>query len=136
MTAEAISKFAQTRFVESDAYVAELMREAKAVPAPRSGPLAMKRRTFFKLAGAGGAGLMLGFHLPDQAFAASETPQAAAEASKAQSVNAFIRIAPDNTVTVYSKAPEIGQGIKTAFGLIIAEELDADWNHVVVEQAD
>ncbi|MGZ5921490.1 MAG: molybdopterin cofactor-binding domain-containing protein [Rhizomicrobium sp.] len=141
MTAEAIStlaqtQFAQAKFVESDAYVAELMREAKAIPAPRSGPLTMKRRTFFKLAGAGGAGLMLGFHLPDPAFAASETPQTSAEASRAQSVNAFIRIAPDNTVTVYSKAPEIGQGIKTAFGLIIAEELDADWNHVVVEQAD
>ena len=103
---------------------------------PAAAPLAIERRTFFKLAGASGAGLVLGFHLPQPAFAATETPQTSAEASKDQSINAFVRIAPDNKVTVYSKAPEIGQGIKTAFGLIIAEELDADWNHVVVEQAD
>jgi isoquinoline 1-oxidoreductase beta subunit len=129
MPAEAVLKFAQ-----SDAYVSELMREVRALPV--SGPLALKRRTFLKLAGAGGAGLVLGFHLPDQAFAASETPQMIAGVSTAPSINAFVRIAPDNIVTIYSKAPEIGQGIKTAFGLIIAEELDADWNHVVVEQAD
>ncbi len=50
-------------------------------------------------------------------------------------LNSFVRIAPDNTVTLFSKGPEIGQGIKTAFGLIIAEELDADWNTVKVDQA-
>ncbi len=129
MPAETVSKFS-----ESDAYVTQLMREVRAMPA--AGPFPMKRRSFLKLAGAGGAGLVLGFHLPARAFAASETPQMSGEVSTAQSVNAFVRVAPDNTITIYSKAPEIGQGIKTAFGLIIAEELDADWNHVVVEQAD
>ena len=104
------------------------------MPAPKS--FAVGRRSFLKLAGASGAGLVLSFQLPRQAFADSETPQTAAEDSKDQSINAFIRIAPDNKITIYSKAPEIGQGIKTAFGLIIAEELDADWKHVVVEQAD
>lgn len=127
MSSEAVSKFA-----ESDAYITQLMGDVRGTP---SVPSALKRRSFLKLVGAGGAGLVLGFHLPNEAFAASETPQTAGEASTAPVINAFVRIAPDNTVTVYSKAPEIGQGIKTAFGLIIAEELDADWNRTVVEQA-
>src|SRR5271155_3351650 len=116
-------------FARSDAYFSALMREVRSVPAANASST-MGRRTFFKLAGAGAAGLVLGFHLGDSAFAA-ETAD-----GKDQVMNAFIRIAPDNTITIYSKAPEIGQGIKTSFGVIIAEELDADWNRVVVEQAD
>ncbi|HXS05561.1 MAG TPA: molybdopterin cofactor-binding domain-containing protein [Rhizomicrobium sp.] len=130
-----LAKTYADHLAESDAYVREVMREARAPKARSAGPLPLQRRTFLKIAGASGAGLMIGFHVAG-ARAATETPQMAAEASKDTSINAFVRIAPDNKVTVYSKAPEIGQGIKTAFGLIIAEELDADWNHVVVEQAD
>lgn len=128
---EALSKFA-----ESDNYVREIMSAAKAMPDMGDG-LAVKRRTFLKLVSGGGAGLVLGFYLPgpNEAHADMETPQTAGDAAKSPVINAFVKIAPDNTVTVYSKAPEIGQGIKTAFGLIIAEELDADWNHTVVEQA-
>ena len=122
-----------TLFAESDNYVQELMREARGLPA--ADPLPFPRRSFLKLASAGGAGLVLGFYLPNDARADTETPQTAGEASTSPVINAFIRIAPDNTITIYSKAPEIGQGIKTSFGLIIAEELDADWNHVVIEQA-
>jgi isoquinoline 1-oxidoreductase beta subunit len=75
---------------------------------------------------------VLGFHIPGKAEAAV----AAAPDAKEQPINAFIRIAPDGVITIMSKAPEIGQGIKTSFGVIIAEELDADWSHVVMEQAD
>ena len=125
---------ADTHFAQSDAYLSALIREVRSVP-PASASLTMGRRTFFKLAGAGAAGLVLGFHLGDAAFAAEranvDTPSA-----NDQAMNAFIRIAPDNTITIYSKCPEIGQGIKTSFGVIIADELDADWNHVVMEQAD
>jgi isoquinoline 1-oxidoreductase beta subunit len=109
---------------ESDAYVASLIREVETLP--QSARAEMGRRGFIKLAAAGGAGLVLAFHVPGKGALAAEAPKV---------VNAFVRIAPDNTVTIYSKGPEIGQGIKTAFGLIIAEELDADWKHVVVEQA-
>ena len=116
-------------FAHSDAYLSTLIREVRSVPAANT-LLTMGRRSFFKLAGGGAAGLVLGFYLGDPAFAAEQVD------GKDQVMNAFIRIAPNNTITIYSKCPEIGQGIKTSFGVIIADELDADWNHVVMEQAD
>jgi isoquinoline 1-oxidoreductase beta subunit len=49
--------------------------------------------------------------------------------------NAFLRIAPDNTVTVISKHVEFGQGIYTGLATIVAEELDAAWSQMRVEPA-
>src|SRR5471032_1573784 len=120
----------ESSFARSDAYLSALMHEVRSMPAANTS-LSLGRRSFFKLAGAGAAGLVLGFYFGDRAFAAEEAAD-----GKSQSLNAFIRISPDNTITIYSKCPEIGQGIKTSFGVIIADELDADWNHVVMEQAE
>ena len=58
------------KFAQSDAYISELMRDVRTAPADSALP--MGRRTFFKLAGAGAAGLVLGFHLPSEAFAADQ----------------------------------------------------------------
>lgn len=108
-----------------DAEMQALIAEVETIPTPVA---TMGRRSFLKLASLAGGGLVLAFQL--------DTRTARAEnGSEPTVLNAFVRVAPDNTVTIYSKGPEIGQGIKTAFGLIIAEELDADWNKVKVDQA-
>jgi len=116
---------AADKLLQSDAFIREMMAEVQSLPQPKTAT--MGRRSFLKLTGMAGGGLVLAFCLDmPEAKAANDTPVV---------FNAFVRIAPDNTVTLYSKGPEIGQGIKTAFGLIIAEELDADWKNVKVEQA-
>ncbi|HEU4625068.1 MAG TPA: molybdopterin cofactor-binding domain-containing protein [Steroidobacteraceae bacterium] len=116
----------------ADAQVRELLRFAEEGAAHRE----MSRRTFIKLAGLAGGGFALAFHVGEPAAAPASTnssapPNSAAEAA----LNAYVRIMPDGTITLFSKNPEIGQGVKTSLPLIIAEELDADWTRVRVEQA-
>ncbi len=89
------------------------------------------------VAGIGG-GLILAFGLIDKANAQAAGGgggRPAGPPAPPFAPSAYVRIAPDGKVTLYSKNPEIGQGIKTAFGLILAEELDAKWSDVTVEQA-
>ena len=52
-----------------------------------------------------------------------------------QRLNAYVSISPSGTITIQAPAPEMGQGIMTGLPLIVAEELDADWSKVVVEQS-
>jgi isoquinoline 1-oxidoreductase subunit beta len=49
--------------------------------------------------------------------------------------NGWMRVATDGTVTIYSPAAEMGQGVKTAMPLLVAEEMDLDWSRVKIEQA-
>ena len=65
--------------------------------------------------------------------AAARWPPTAGEGTFAP--NAFLRIAPDNSVTVIAKHLEMGQGAYTGLATIVAEELDADWAQVRVESA-
>jgi len=95
----------------------------------------LSRRGFLKASTVGVAGLVIGFYLPmgrsGRAFAA-EAPAAPAQSYPP---NAFIRIAPDNTVTLLINKSEMGQGVYTSLAMLINEELDADWSKVRVEAA-
>ncbi|OMP32112.1 molybdopterin cofactor-binding domain-containing protein [Mangrovimonas sp. DI 80] len=90
------------------------------------------RRSFLKVSAVGGAGLMLQFSwLSGLAHSSSN-----AEAVEGLfNINAFIRMNEDGTVTIMSPNPEIGQNVKTSMPLIVAEELDVDWDQVQVKQA-
>jgi isoquinoline 1-oxidoreductase beta subunit len=90
------------------------------------------RREFFKAGAALGAGLTLGFYLMPARGArlAVNTP-----AGESFAPNAFIRIAPDNTVTVLVKHLEMGQGVNTGLPALVAEELEVPWDSIRVESA-
>jgi isoquinoline 1-oxidoreductase beta subunit len=122
---------AEHTILSADAYVHEILRAAEAQSEIQSGAAAMNRRGFLKLAGVAGGGLVLAFYVGDRATALANT----GAASKDFAPNAYLRISPDGTVVIYSKNPEIGQGVKTSMPMIIAEELDADWSKVRVEQS-
>ncbi|KAE8760817.1 molybdopterin-dependent oxidoreductase [Paraburkholderia madseniana] len=90
------------------------------------------RRTFLKAAGAFAAvGLTIGFE-----WAGTGRRALAATMPEATfAPNAFLRVAPDNSVTVIAKHVEMGQGAYTGIATIVAEELDANWQDVRVESA-
>ncbi len=90
----------------------------------------LTRRSFLQVGSATGGGLLIG---------AFEAPTSSAQQPPAPppfEATAFVKIAPDGTVTLISRNPEIGQGIKTMLPMLIAEELEVDWKTVKVEQAD
>jgi len=93
----------------------------------------LSRREFIKGSAALMGGLVIGFYLPMKGGRAF-----AAEASPVQQVyppNAFIRIAPDDGITIIVNKSEMGQGVYTSLPMLVAEELEADWSRIRVESA-
>jgi len=90
----------------------------------------MLRREFLKKSAAGGTGLVIGFYLPGKFEALAAAPPAEPAA-----LNAWVRIAPDDTVTILIDKSEMGQGIVTSLAMLLAEELEFDWKKVRTEFA-
>lgn len=84
----------------------------------------INRREFIQLGAAGSLGLVIGFPSPGYT-----------ENSSA-SVHPLVRIGTNDRITLYAQNPELGQGVKTSLPMIIADELDVDWDSIDVEQAD
>jgi isoquinoline 1-oxidoreductase beta subunit len=103
------------------------MLQDKTMPQASAEVFDRSRRAFLKASAVAGGGLLLTVALP-------RLSQAAGEGAGA-TLNAYVRVTPDNTITITSKEPEIGQGIMTSLPMVVAEELDADWKQVRIEQA-
>lgn len=93
--------------------------------------LNLSRRDFLKASG----GLTLGVIVPQTLAQAGPGKTVGAAAATAFEPNAFVRIAPDSTVTVIVKHLEMGQGTYTGLPTLVAEELDADWSQVRAQGA-
>jgi isoquinoline 1-oxidoreductase beta subunit len=95
----------------------------------------VSRRSFLKGSAALGGSLVVGFFVPAamKRFAFAQEPPATPAALPP--VNAFLRIDPDESVTVLLAHSEMGQGIWTTLPMMVNEELDADWSRIRVEHA-
>jgi isoquinoline 1-oxidoreductase subunit beta len=90
----------------------------------------VSRRTFLVAGAAAGGGLLLGFYLPQRIIA-----EAAMAGADVFGPNAFVRIRPDDSVTLVMPQVEMGQGTYTSMSMLIAEELEVDLVKVTLQAA-
>ena len=91
------------------------------------------RRTFLRTAAAAGGGLMIGGYLPSP-LTGGPAAELAAQAASFEP-NVWLRIGTDNSVRIMLSMVEMGQGVMTAMPMLVAEELDVDWNSINTEWA-
>jgi isoquinoline 1-oxidoreductase beta subunit len=94
------------------------------------------RRDFLKIAGTSVGGLVIGFNWISCDSPKPEVVSTADILAQAKPFNSFLSISPSGDMVIYSPNPELGQNIKTSFPMVVAEELDADWEKVRVVQAN
>lgn len=92
--------------------------------------MSTKRRDFIKLGTLASGGLLLGIH-----FSCKEKTIEKLVPGVMHPFNAYLEIDKQGIVKIYNPVPEIGQGVKTALPMLVAEELNVDWTKVIVEQA-
>lgn len=93
--------------------------------------MTLTRREFLERTALAGTGLVLATFVPELARAADAVSSGSADFD----ANAFVRIGSDDTVTIYVIRHEMGQGVRTLLPMMLAEELEADWKTVRLEQA-
>lgn len=96
--------------------------------------LTCSRRAFMRTSSLAGGGLLIGFNFFTACKPRAKPPVDLASLDY-KDFNAFIKISDTGEVTIFSPNPEVGQGVKTAMPMIIAEELDVAWDKVYVQQA-
>jgi len=108
---------------------------ARAAAVPVAAPASsITRRAFVRSAATVGGGLMLDIYLPTgKAVGQENAPGSAAKETPPRTPSAFLRIAPDDTITLVTPAVEMGQGGHTALPMILMEELGGDWRRLKVE---
>ncbi|MDH5567049.1 MAG: xanthine dehydrogenase family protein molybdopterin-binding subunit [Myxococcales bacterium] len=92
----------------------------------------LSRRRFLQVSGGAASGLLLGFTLPVGGRLAGF---ARAEGAQAPRINAWLQIAPDESVVIRVGSSEMGQGVLTALPMLVAEELEVEWTQVRAEMA-
>ncbi|HXY10123.1 MAG TPA: molybdopterin cofactor-binding domain-containing protein [Terriglobales bacterium] len=85
----------------------------------------LSRRQFLSVGVAAGAGLVIGFYLPHGSHGESGT----------LAPSAYLKISPEGKITIVVARSEMGQGVWTSLPMILAEELEADWKQIAIEQA-
>lgn len=91
------------------------------------------RRSFLKVALLAGGGMMLQFNWSLANVLIDKKDDSSAVDVE---LNSYIKILSDGRILLFNPNPEFGQNVKTSLPMMLAEELDVDWNKIIVEQAD
>jgi isoquinoline 1-oxidoreductase beta subunit len=128
---------AQIKQIPQNEYYPDVLLDALAKDGAVAGSVLagpVSRRGFLKVSAVTGGGLVIGLSLGGGNEAKAGAPGGFGAPAPLRP-DAYVKIGSDGKVTIYSKNPEIGQGIKTSLPQVIAEELDVKWADVIVEQA-